>query len=57
MFKALILAAQSTVSDARMAFLIRGPLSWLRFLGFDLGKPTPDENAIRLFREKFSASA
>ena len=37
MFKVLILAAQNTVSDARMEFLIRDRLSWLRFLGFDLG--------------------
>ena len=35
-----------------MEFLIRDRLSWLRFLGFDLGAVTPDENTIRLFREK-----
>lgn len=52
MFKVLILAAQNTVSDARMEFLIRDRLSWLRFLGFDLGAVTPDENTIRLFREE-----
>jgi len=52
MFKVLILAAQNTVSDGRMEFLIRDRLSWLRFLGFDLGAPTPDENTIRLFRER-----
>ena len=54
MFKVLILAAQKTVSDARMEFLIRDRLSWLRFLGFDLGAVTPDENTIRLFREKLT---
>ena len=54
MLKVLILAAQNTVSDARMEFLIRDRLSWLRFLGFDLGAPTPDENTIRLFREKLT---
>ena len=54
MFKVLILAAQNTVSDARMEFLIRERLSWLRFLGFDLGAVTPDENTIRLFREKLT---
>ena len=54
MFKVLILAAQHTVSDARMEFLIRDRLSWLRFLGFGLGKPTPDENTIRLFRERLT---
>ena len=54
MFKVLILAAQNTVSDARIEFLIRDRLSWLRFLGFDLGAVTPDENKIRLFREKLT---
>jgi len=54
MLKVLILAAQNTVSDARMEFLIRDRLSWLRFLGFDLGDVTPDENTIRLFREKLT---
>lgn len=54
MFKVLILAAQHTVSDARMEFLLRDRLSWLRFLGFDLGRPTPDENTIRSFRERLT---
>jgi transposase, IS5 family len=54
MFKALILAAQNNVSDARMEFLIRDRLSWMRFLGFELGWPTPDENTIRHFREKLT---
>jgi len=54
MFKVLILAAQHNVSDARMEFLIRDRLSWLRFLGLELGRPTPDENTIRLFREKLT---
>lgn len=54
MFKALILQAQNTVSDARMEFLIRDRLSWMRFLGFELGRPTPDANTIRMFRERLS---
>lgn len=54
MFKVLILAAQNAVSDARMEFLIRDRLSWLRFLGFELGKATPDENTIRSFRERLT---
>lgn len=54
MFKVLILAAQNTVSDARMEFLIRDRLNWLRFLRFDLGAVTPDENTIQLFREKLT---
>ena len=35
-----------------MEYLIRDRLSWLRFLGFDLG--APDANTIRLFREKLT---
>jgi IS5 family transposase len=54
MFKVVILAARNNVSDERMEFLIRDRLSWLRFLGFDLGKPTPDENTIRTFRERLT---
>src|SRR5215204_472080 len=52
MFKAVNLAAQNNVSDAGMEFLLRDRLSWMRFLGFEVGRPTPDENTIRLFREK-----
>ncbi len=52
MFKVLVLAARHTVSDERMEFLIRDRLSWLRFLGFDLGAPTPDRNTIWTFRER-----
>jgi len=54
MFKALILQAQHNLSDARMEFMIRDRLSWMRFLGFDLGAPTPDENTIRHFRNRLS---
>jgi len=56
MIKALILQAQHNLSDARTEFMIRDRLSWMRFLGFDLGGPTPDENTIRLFRDKLTAS-
>lgn len=56
MFKALILQAQHNLSDARMEFMIRDRLSWMRFLNFDLGGPTPDENTIRLFRDKLTDS-
>jgi IS5 family transposase len=56
MLKVLVLAAQNNVSDARMEYLIRDRLSWLRFLGFDLGAPTPDANTIRMFRERLSAA-
>jgi IS5 family transposase len=54
MFKALILQAQHNLGDARMEFMIRDRLSWMRFLGFDLGAPTPDENTIRHFRNRLT---
>jgi len=47
-----VLAARNNVSDACMEWLIRDRLSWLRFLGFDLGAATPDANTIRMFRER-----
>lgn len=36
MFKALILQAQHNLSDAKMEFMIRHRLSWMRLLRFDL---------------------
>ena len=54
MFKALILQTQHNLSDARMEFMIRDRLSWMRFLDFDLGGPTPDENTIRHFRNRLT---
>lgn len=54
MFKALILQAQHNLSDAKMEFMIRDRLSWMRFLDFELGCPTPDENTIRHFRNRLT---
>jgi len=54
MFKILILQAQHNLSDAKMEFMIRDRLSWMRFLGFDLGGPMPDENTIRPFRNRMT---
>jgi IS5 family transposase len=54
MFKVLILQAQHNLSDARMEFMIRDRLSWMRFLGFSLGDQTPDENTIRHFRNRMT---
>ena len=54
MFKVLVLASMHNLSDERMEFLIRDRLSWLRFLGFQIGEPTPDQKAIWLFREKLT---
>jgi len=55
MFKILLLQAQNDLSDARTEFLIKDRLSWLRFLGFGLNEPTPDENTIRHFRNRLTA--
>lgn len=55
MLKVLVLAAQNNVADGRMEWLIRDRLSWMRFLGFDLGAATPDANTIRMFRERLTA--
>ena len=41
MLKVLVLAVQNNVADARMEYLIRDRLSWLHYLGFDLGAPPP----------------
>lgn len=54
MFKILILQAQHNLSDARMEFMIRDRLSWMRFLGFSLGDRTLDENTIRHFRNRMT---
>jgi IS5 family transposase len=52
MFKVLIVQAQHNLSDAKMEFMIRDRLSWMRFFGFDLGGAMPDENTIRHFRNR-----
>lgn len=54
MFKILVLASMHNLSDERMEFLIRDRFSWLRFLGFQIGEPTPDQKTIWLFREKLT---
>ena len=56
MFRALILQAQHNPSDARMEFMIRDRLSWMRFVDFEPGGPTPDENTIRHFRNRLTGT-
>ena len=56
MFKAMILQAQHNLSDAKMELMIADRLSWMRFLNFMLGSKAPDENTIRLFRNKITES-
>lgn len=54
MFKVLILQAQHNLFDVKMEFMIRDRLSWMRFLGFELGGAAPDENTIRHFRNRMT---
>jgi transposase, IS5 family len=56
MFKLLVVQAQHNLSDARMEFMIRDRLSWMRFFGFDLGGTMPDENTIRHYRNRLTES-
>jgi len=56
MFKVLVVQAQHNLSDARMEFIIRDRLSWMRFFGFDLGGAMPDENTIRHYRNRLTTS-
>ena len=54
MFKVVVLALMHDLSDERMEFPIRDRFSWLRFPGFRIGEPTPDQKTIRPFREKLT---
>jgi len=54
MFKVLVLVSMHNLSAERMEFLIRDRLSWLRFPGFRIGEPVPDQKTIRPFREKLT---
>ena len=54
MFKILVLASMHNLSDERMEFLIRDRFSWRRFLGFQIGEPTPDQKTIWVVREKLT---
>jgi len=54
MFKVLILQARHNLSAARMAFMVRDRLSWVRLVGFQLEGALPDENTIRHFRNHVS---
>lgn len=56
MFKAMVLQVQYNLSDARTEFMMRDRLSWMRFLGFELGAPMPNENTIRHFRNRLTDS-
>ena len=50
MFKTLVIGAMNDLSDERLEFLINDRLSFMRFLGFDLGQCMPDARTIWLHR-------
>ena len=52
MFKVLVLQALYSLSDDSAEFQIRDRLSFMRFLGLDLGDRVPDAKTIWLFREQ-----
>lgn len=51
MFKILVLQALYNLSDDQAEFIINDRLSFMRFLGLNLGDPVPDAKTIWLFRE------
>ena len=54
MFKVLIVQTEHNPSDAKMEFMVWDRLSWMRFLGSELGGATPDENTIWHFRNRMT---
>src|SRR4051794_20535110 len=51
MFRILILQASHSLSDELTEYLIKDPLSFMRFLGLSLADRVPDAKSIRNFRE------
>ena len=56
MFKILILQDYYNLSDAQTEFQIKDRLSFMQFLGLNIGDKVPDEKTIWHFRETFSKS-
>lgn len=51
------LGKHGEMPDATVEFeCFRDRLSWLRFLGLDLGSATPEENTIRHFRNRLTGT-
>ena len=51
MFKALVLSALYNLSDDQIEYQVRDRLSFMRFLGLDLGGRVPDAKTVWLYRE------
>jgi transposase, IS5 family len=54
MFKIMILHSLYNLSDDQMEFQIRDRISFMRFLGLNLGDTVPDAKTIWLFREQLT---
>lgn len=54
MFKILVIQSLYNLSDDATEFQIRDRLSFLRFLGLNIGQPVPDSRTIWLFREQLT---
>ena len=54
MAKLLLLQHWNNLSDEKTEYMVRDRLSWMKFLGFKLGRATPDENTIRHFRNRLT---
>ncbi|MBD3795861.1 MAG: transposase [Epsilonproteobacteria bacterium] len=52
MFKILILQRYCNLSDEQTEFQIKDRLSFMQFLGLQIGDSVPDEKTIWLFKEK-----
>ena len=52
MFKILILQKYYNLSDEQTEFQIKDRLSFMQFLGLQIGDDVPDENTIWLFKER-----
>jgi IS5 family transposase len=51
MFKLLILQSLYTLSDEQTEFQVKDRLSFMRFVGLELGDRVPDANTLWTFRE------
>jgi IS5 family transposase len=52
MFKLLILQRMNNLADERLEFQVADRLSFMRFLGLDLGTTVPDARTVWAFREE-----
>ena len=50
-FKVLVLQQLHNLSDDRIEYQIRDRLSFMRFVGLQLGKRVPDAKPVSMFRE------